>query len=91
MSEDIGLGFSLFARRYLGYHAPSRSFVQALWAKLQLDILLSFPSGTEMFHFPEFAPYRSYPVGSSSKLEGFPIQRSPDQRLQTASPKLIAG
>ena len=36
--ENLGLGFSLFARRYSGY-----------------KLFLSFPPGTEMFHFPGFA------------------------------------
>ena len=54
-------------------------------------ILFSFPPGTEMFHFPGFASRRRYPADSNLKLEGFPIRISPDQRLQTASPKLFAG
>lgn len=40
-SESYGLGCFLFARRYLGNGAHT--------------CLFSFPSGTEMFYFPEFA------------------------------------
>ncbi len=49
LSEDNGLGFSFFARRYLGNIV---TYVT----------LFSFPPGTEMFHFPEFASRRRYPA-----------------------------
>ena len=49
--------------------------------------LISFPLGTEMFHFPRLAP-------SIEVLEllpvGCPIQRSTDQRIFSSSPRLIA-
>ena len=91
LSEDRGLGFSRFARRYSGYHescVPSAQTYCADGTQLQL---FSFPPGTEMFHFPGFARHRRYPVRIRSKRMGFPIRKSPDQRLQTASPKHIAG
>ena len=51
--------------------------------------LMSFPSGTEMFHFPEFAstPYgfrRRYP-----KRVGCPIRKCPDQSL-LAAPRTLS-
>ena len=51
-----------------------------------------FPPGTEMFHFPGYAPHASYERGSQwFTLRGFPIRTSPDQRLFATSPKLFAG
>ena len=46
-----------------------------------------------MFHFPRFPPYRLYIQRqvTDHHPRGFPIQKSPDQRLFAASPKLIAG
>ena len=56
-------------------------------------LFVSFPLGTEMFHFPRFPPYSL--CVQLQVLDhyrgGFPIQKSPDQRLFAASPKLIAG
>ena len=50
--------------------------------------LFSFPLGTEMFHFPRFAPTS---VGTqSSNRVSFLIRRFPDQRLLHASPELFA-
>ena len=46
-----------------------------------------------MFHFPRFPPNSlcvQLPV-TDHYQRGFPIQKSPDQRLFAASPKLIAG
>ena len=48
--------------------------------------LISFPLGTEMFHFPRSAPKKVLgllPVG-------FPIQTSTDHRIFSSSPRLIA-
>ena len=60
------------------------------------SLFLSFPPGTEMFQFPAFAPYR--PIHSAAgdtiwlpSATGFPIRKSPDQRLFASSPELIAG
>jgi hypothetical protein len=44
--------------------------------------LISLPSGTEMFHFPEFASYK-YDNMNRSML-GRPIQKSPDQSFLAA-------
>ena len=44
--------------------------------------LISLPEGTEMFHFPSFAPTE---VGNMNRsMLGRPIQKSPDQSLLTA-------
>ena len=85
--------FGLFPFRspLLGVSRELRSLQTNIRLKRTQLILFSFPPGTEMFHFPGFASRRRYPADSSSTLEGFPIRRPPDQRLQTASPKLIAG
>ena len=48
--------------------------------------LISFPLGTEMFHFPRSAPIKVLellPVGC-------PIQTSADQRIFSSSPRLFA-
>ena len=55
--------------------------------------LISFPLGTEMFHFPRFASY-SLCIQlwmTEFLLPGFPIRKSPDQSPLAGSPKLIAG
>ena len=54
--------------------------------------LISSPTGTEMFHFPAFAsPYLCIQHGMTESLPpGFPIQKSPDQRMLGSSPRLIA-
>ena len=57
-----GLGFSLFARRYSGYHESRVPFKQTYCLKRTQLILFSFPPGTEMFHFPGFASRRRYPA-----------------------------
>ena len=57
------------------------------------SIFLSFPRGTEMFHFPRFARARLfYSARRTAALPavGFPIRTSPDQSLVSGSPKLIA-
>ena len=49
--------------------------------------LISFPEGTEMFHFPSFAPPRlCIHLGCSAVLptDGCPIRVSPDRRLLAA-------
>ena len=55
--------------------------------------LLSFPRGTEMFHFPRFARARLFCSArrtAALPAVGFPIRTSPDQSLVSGSPKLIA-
>src|SRR6266496_2912247 len=56
--------------------------------------LLSFPVGTEMFHFPTFPPpalcVQAGAMGHYAH-SGFPIRRSPDRSLVADSPGLIAG
>src|ERR1022692_3489382 len=56
--------------------------------------LLSFPVGTEMFHFPTFPPpalcVQAGAMGHYAQ-SGFPIRKSPDRCLVTDSPGLIAG
>jgi hypothetical protein len=56
--------------------------------------LLSLPAGTEMFHFPALPPLAlcvQARVTSNYARSGFPIRKSPDQRLVADSPGLIAG
>ena len=54
-----------------------------------VSVLISFPTGTEMFQFPAFAPdYAGDPVLPGP---GCPIRESSGQRLFASSPKLIAG
>ena len=43
--------------------------------------LISLPSGTEMFHFPEFAPLCGDTIHT---VPGCPIQKSPDQSFLAA-------
>ena len=51
----LGLGSSLFARRYLGNHKSRFPFAR-LYARTESNShLFSFPLGTEMFHFPRYA------------------------------------
>ena len=53
---------------------------------------LSIPQGTKMFQFPWFATY-AYEFSIRSQvlnLRGCPIRKSPDQKLLSASPELIA-
>ena len=56
--------------------------------------LLSFPVGTEMFHFPTFPPpalcVQAGAMGHYAH-SGFPIRKSPDRSLVADSPGLIAG
>ena len=69
--NTYGLGCSRFARRYLGNrenllpeHNGASTTVQELvpehdasiCSERKFRILLSIPLGTEMFHFPRFAP-----------------------------------
>ena len=46
--------------------------------------LISFPTGTEMFHFPAFASQTYVFSLGYSKRVGFPIRRSPGQRVLTS-------
>ena len=60
-----------------------------LWESL----LISLPSGTEMFHFPELAPLSLCIQQKGDRAlprTGFPIRKSPDQSLFDGSPKHIA-
>ena len=50
----------------------------------------SFPLGTEMFHFPRFARIAKQCVALFIAVQGYPIRKSPDQRLLATSPRLIA-
>jgi hypothetical protein len=56
--------------------------------------LLSFPVGTEMFHFPTLPPpalcVQAGAMGHYAH-SGFPIRKSPDRSLVADSPGLIAG
>jgi hypothetical protein len=55
--------------------------------------LFSLPEGTEMFHFPSFAPSALWIRAEVPRLfaaVGFPIRTSPDQRLVGSSPELCA-
>jgi hypothetical protein len=76
--NKVSAGFRLF---------PFRS--PLLWESR----LISLPSGTEMFHFPEFAsqglciqPRDDWVLPQP----GCPIRKSPDQSLLDGSPRLIA-
>jgi hypothetical protein len=61
---------------------------------LRESLLLSFPVGTEMFHFPTFPPpalcVQAGAMGHYAQ-SGFPIRKSPDRSLVADSPGLIAG
>ena len=59
---------------------------------LRKSKFLFFPGGTEMFHFSPFSPMPyGFRHGSPAKGgRGFPIRRSPDQRLLDTYPELIA-
>lgn len=55
--------------------------------------LFSFPEGTEMFHFPSFAPpclCIQQGVPQLFAAVGFPIRTPPDQRSVDNSPELFA-
>ncbi len=55
--------------------------------------MFSFPQGTEMFHFPWFAPpalWIQTGVPPLFAAVGFPIRTPPDQRLVGNSPELFA-
>ena len=54
--------------------------------------LISLPLGTEMFHFPRFAPHSLCIQLRVTGLlpPGFPIRTSPDQSLLVSSPKHFA-
>ena len=70
-----GLGWFPFARRYLG----NRYYF------LFLGVLRCFSS-------PRYPPATMYSLQDDTRLvvPGFPIQTSPDQRMFSSSPKLIA-
>ena len=56
------------------------------------SLLISFPLGTEMFHFPRFASTDLWIQSEMAEylLPGFPIRTSPDQSPLVGSPRLIA-
>jgi len=56
------------------------------------SLLISLPSGTEMFHFPEFAPHNLCIQLWVTQLPmpGFPIQIFSDHRLLDSFPRLFA-
>ena len=66
----LGLGFSLFARRYSGYHESRVPFKQTYCLKRTQLLLFSFPPGTEMFHFPGFASHGRYSMDLQFKTGG---------------------
>lgn len=49
---------------------------------------ISFPAGTEMFHFPAYPPHEC--GDSPQRLPGFPIRTPSDQSLVGGSPRPIA-
>ena len=51
------------------------------------SLLISLPEGTEMFHFPSYAPLAR---SQAQRLVGFPIQKLPGRSLLDGSPTLIA-
>ena len=51
------------------------------------SLLISLPQGTEMFHFPWYAPLSRY---WAQRPVGFPIQKLPGRSLLDGSPTLIA-
>ena len=59
----IGLGFSRFARRYSGNRKcllPDHNgfpLAREIRPERKHLLLLSVPPGTEMFHFPGYAPH----------------------------------
>ena len=75
LSHTCGLGSFPFARRYLGNH----------YCFLFLRLLRCFSSPRSP-HGPMYSDHDD-PVLTGP---GFPIQKSPDQRMFSSSPKLIA-
>ena len=71
----LGLGCFPFARRYLGNHCYF----------LFLRVLRCFSSPRSP-HTPMYSVYDD----AGLTAPGFPIQKSPDQRMFSSSPKLIA-
>jgi hypothetical protein len=88
-------------------HCPTTPILQRLRAITQFGFglfpfrspllgescLLSFPVGTEMFHFPTLASLClcvQQRMTSYLNSTGFPIRKSPDQSLFSDSPRLIA-
>jgi hypothetical protein len=51
-TEASGLGFSRFARRYLGNRESHFPSTRSIKQTENDSLLFSFPLGTEMFHFP---------------------------------------
>ncbi len=53
--------------------------------------LISFPSGTKMFQFPEYTLYAYvFSIQYLASKVGFPIRKSSDQNLCANFPRLIA-
>ena len=90
-----GLGSTRFARRYSGHRKnllPDHNGTTlaneiGIRSERKFRILLSFPPGTEMFHFPGYTP--TY-VGNCRRQLGFPIRTFPGRRLIGTLPELIA-
>ena len=61
----------------------------SLAATSGITFLFSFPSGTKMVQFPEFAS-STYVFSSGYLSVGFPIRTPPDQSLFGGSPRLFA-
>ena len=67
------------------YYNAATGLVRFRSPLLSESRLISFPTGTEMFHFPAFASHTYVFSMRYSKRVGFPIRKSPDQRLLTPS------
>lgn len=81
----VGLGLSRFARRYSGNSRIPVSM--QINSHRDRDILLvSFPLGTEMFHFPRCTS-RTRVRDICRRQIGFPIRTFSDQSLLVSSPK----
>ena len=65
------------------YYKTATGLVRVRSPLLTESRLISFPLGTEMFHFPRFASYTYVFSARYSKRAGFPIRRSAGQNLLT--------
>ena len=81
-------GLLPFRSPLLGEFQSSSLYAPIAGTETETFILVSFPPGTEMFHFPGYAPY-THVYGISNEM-GFPIRKSSDHRLLITFPKLIA-
>ena len=69
---------------------PFRSPLLREWFCAKAQNFVSFPPLTEMFHFSGFASRQKAEMFRFIIGTGFPIRRSPDHRLLSTSPGLIA-